>query len=160
VSTGQGNGGSRPALRIGGSQAAADNLYAIPQQANAMKGFRLPIAALALLLAPATAFAQVQTAPLPAPDEPATRPDRSDRQPGMVTFGAPGAQHVIIRSFEPTTVLPGEYRVDFEALDAGGDGFISRREASAHEVLARQFRGVDIDGDGRLSRDELRGWIR
>lgn len=125
-----------------------------------MKGFRLPIAALAVLLAPATAFAQVQTAPLPAPDEPATRPDRSERQTGMATFGEPGGQQVIIRSFEPTTVLPGEYSVDFEALDADGDGFISRREASAHEVLARQFRGVDIDGDGRLSRDELRGWIR
>ena len=67
---------------------------------------------------------------------------------------------MIIRSFEPTTFLSNEYSTDFDALDSDGDGFISRREAAAHERLSEEFRGVDADGDGRLSRDELRGWIR
>ena len=68
------------------------------------------------LLAPAIASAQVQTAPLPTPDEPLTRADRSERQTGMVTFGEAGGRQVIIRSFEPTTVLSSDYTVDFEAL--------------------------------------------
>ncbi len=116
--------------------------------------------ALVALLAPALAGAQVQTAPLPVPDEPLTQADRSERQTGMVTFGDEGGQRVIIRSFEPSTALSSEYTIDFEALDADGDGMISRSEAAAHERLAEEFRGVDVDADGLLSREELRGWIR
>lgn len=112
------------------------------------------------LLAPAMVVAQVQTAPLPPPEQPPTQPDRSERQTGMATFGEAGGQQVIIRSFEPTTFLSSEYSIDFDALDSDGDGFISRREAAAHERLAEEFRGVDADGDGKLSREELRGWIR
>ena len=119
-----------------------------------------PAVVCALLLAPGLALAQVQTAPLPVPEEPATRPDRSERQTGMVTFGEAGGQQVIIRSFEPATVLSGDYAIDFDALDTDGDGFISRREAAVHDTLSQQFRGVDVDGDGQLSRSELRGWIR
>ena len=121
---------------------------------------RYGLFALIALLAPAIAAGQVQTAPLQEPDEPPTRPDRSERQTGMVTFGQAGGQQVIIRSFEPTTVLSSDYTIDFEALDADGDGFISRREAAAHERLTEEFRGVDADGDGLLRREELRGWIR
>ena len=120
----------------------------------------LAYAASAALLAPGLAFTQVQTAPLPVPEEPATRPDRSERQTGMVSFDEAGGQQVIIRSFEPTTVLSSDYTVDFDALDADGDGFISRREAAAHDTLSQEFNGVDVDGDGQLSREELRGWIR
>ena len=121
---------------------------------------RYGIFALTAMLTPALAWAQVQTAPLPAPDEPLTRVDRSERQTGMVTFGEAGGQQVIIRSFEPTTVLSSDYTVDFEALDADGDGFISRAEAAGHPTLRQEFGGVDADGDGLLSRNELRGWIR
>lgn len=125
-----------------------------------MNRIRITTAMVACLLVPALAGAQVQTAPLPVPDAPATQPDRSERQTGMVTFSGPGGQQVVIRSFEPATALSSDYRIDFDALDADGDGFISRREAAAHETLSREFRGVDVDGDGRLSREELRGWIR
>ena len=121
---------------------------------------RYPAFALTALLVPAFASAQVQTAPLPMPDEPLTQADRSERQTGMATFGEAGAQQVIIRSFEPTTVLSSDYTVDFEALDGDGDGFISRQEAATHPTLSQEFRGVDVDGDGLLSRGELRGWIR
>lgn len=117
-------------------------------------------AALAVMLVPAIATAQVQTAPLPQPDEPPTRVDRSERQTGMVTFGETGGQQVIIRSFEPNTSLSDDYRIDFDALDTDGDGFISRREAAEHPTLSQEFRGVDADEDGKLSREELRGWIR
>ena len=122
-----------------------------------MKRFGILVLA---LLAPGLAAAQVQTAPLPAPEEPLTQADRSERQTGMVTFGEAGGQQVIVRSFEPSTVLSSDYTVDFDALDADGDGFISRREAAAHDTLSQEFRGVDVDGDGLLSREELRGWIR
>lgn len=121
---------------------------------------RLQAAALAVLLAPAAASAQVETAPLPVPDRPATQADRAERQTGMATFQQAGGQQVVIRSFEPKAALSSDYRIDFDALDADGDGFISRGEAAAHETLAREFRGVDADGDGRLGRDELRGWMR
>ncbi|MGO1893460.1 MAG: hypothetical protein ACTH0Y_09845, partial [Luteimonas sp.] len=94
------------------------------------------------------ALSQVQTAPLPVPDEPPTQPDRSERQTGMVSYDEAGGQQVIIRSFEPTTVLSSDYSIDFDALDVDGDGTISRREAAIHETLSQQFGGVDMDGDG------------
>ena len=121
---------------------------------------RFPPFALLALLVPFAALAQVQTAPLPVPDESTTQLDRAERQTGMATFGEAGGQQVIIRSFEPTTALSSDYRVDFEALDADADGVISRAEAADHPTLRQEFGGVDVDGDGLLSRDELRGWIR
>jgi len=39
----------------------------------------------------------------------------------------------------------------FAALDADGDGFLSRREARRHAGVAASFRAADTDGDGRLS---------
>ena len=39
----------------------------------------------------------------------------------------------------------------FAALDANGDGFLSRREARRHAGVAANFRAADTDGDGRLT---------
>ena len=121
---------------------------------------RFGLLAFTAMLVPRLAAAQVKTAPLPTPDEPLTQADRSERQTGMATFGEAGGQQVIIRSFEPTTVLSSYFTVDFEALDADGDGYISRAEAAGHPTLRQEFGGVDVDEDGLLSREELRGWIR
>lgn len=68
-------------------------------------------------------------------------------------------QPVTIRSHEPDSVV-GEYRIDFDALDADGDGFVSREEAQANDVLSAEFHVLDSDGDGRLSREEAASWTR
>ena len=56
--------------------------------------------------------------------------------------------------------MVGEYRIDFDAMDANGDGVIDRREAAANPTLEAEFRAVDENGDGHLDRAELSGWIR
>ncbi|HZM36241.1 MAG TPA: EF-hand domain-containing protein [Burkholderiales bacterium] len=43
----------------------------------------------------------------------------------------------------------------FAVLDADGDGFISRVEASKHAGVAAGLRAADADGDGRLSPPEF-----
>lgn len=56
--------------------------------------------------------------------------------------------------------MVGDYRIDLDALDTDGDGYISRREARANENLSAEFNAVDANRDGRLSRAELSGWLR
>lgn len=114
----------------------------------------------AALLLPAAVAAQVQTRPLPPAAPAPERASAQTAQTGIVTFGNPGEQQVIVRSYEPDGTAGDAYRISFEALDTDGDGVISRSEAAAHPRLSQEFRGVDIDGDGRLTREELRGWIR
>lgn len=45
------------------------------------------------------------------------------------------------------------HRMSFEALDADGDGQVTRDEMQA--AAKARFASVDTDGDGALSRDEL-----
>ncbi len=42
----------------------------------------------------------------------------------------------------------------WELYDTNGDGYISADEAAAQGMSARTFKGLDIDRDGRLNRDE------
>lgn len=107
----------------------------------------------------ATAAAQVSTSALAGQDEPPALSSQSGRQTGVATYEHDGRQ-VIIRSYEPRTVSDGRYRVDFAALDADGDGYVSRAEARAHPALDAEFRAIDVNRDGRLSREELAGWLR
>lgn len=71
----------------------------------------------------------------------------------------PENQPVTIRSHAPDSVV-GEYRIDFDALDTDGDGYISREEARVNEVLTAEFHVLDTNGDGRLSREEAASWSR
>ncbi|NZA26704.1 hypothetical protein H0E84_09925 [Luteimonas sp. SJ-92] len=68
-------------------------------------------------------------------------------------------QEVRISSHLPDSVV-GDYRVDFAALDANGDGRISRAEARTNASLTAEFHVADSNGDGRLTPDELSGWTR
>jgi len=70
----------------------------------------------------------------------------------------PGQAAVIVRSIQPDTVA-GNYRIDFEALDADGDGFISREEAQANPALADEFNALDTARRGKLAREQLAGWL-
>src|SRR5690554_1724247 len=98
--------------------------------------------------------ADVPPAPVPTTD---TTTDQQREVTGdTVRRGADGRQ-VNISSNAPDSVM-GDYRVDFDALDADGDGYISREEAQVNDVLTAEFHVADSDGDGRLTREELSGW--
>ena len=121
-----------------------------------------------LLAAIATAPAPAQTAPrdgaVTAPLPVAPAPVRA--QPlasGAVTHqvrlpGEPGQATVIVRSIQPDSVA-GNYRIDFQALDVDGDGFISREEAQANPALADEFNSLDRRHRGKLDRTDLAGWL-
>ena len=50
----------------------------------------------------------------------------------------PGQAAVVVRSIQPDNVA-GNYRIDFDALDVDGDGFIGRDEAQANPALADEL---------------------
>lgn len=45
--------------------------------------------------------------------------------------------------------------VTFEELDTTGDGYINQADVPADHELATLFAQYDVDGDGRLSREEF-----
>ncbi|MFO7338991.1 MAG: EF-hand domain-containing protein [Lysobacteraceae bacterium] len=124
----------------------------------------LPCSCAGLLLAAhALAFdgpgsGAVQALPLPE-TTPAPQGQPLQRQTGMVVLPRDHDEKIVVRSVEPDSVV-GDYRIDFEAMDANGDGVIDRREAAANPTLLDEFRAVDANNDGRLDREELSGWIR
>jgi hypothetical protein len=70
-----------------------------------------------------------------------------------------GEAPVTVRSIEPNS-LTGHPRIDFEALDTDGDGFISREEAQADPALAEEFNLLDTTHRGKLSREQLADWVK
>lgn len=72
---------------------------------------------------------------------------------------SPEQPQVFVRSIQPDSVI-GDYRIDFEALDVDGDGWISRAEAKAHATLDAEFNALDSTRSGRLDRAQLAGWLR
>lgn len=72
---------------------------------------------------------------------------------------APGAP-VTVREVPPDSVS-SNYRVDFGAVDRNGDGNVSRGEvrASGNADLDREFHVVDANHNGRLSKEEMKGWL-
>ncbi|WP_250064609.1 EF-hand domain-containing protein [Stenotrophomonas mori] len=101
------------------------------------------------------------TAPLPAPPvNVRAQPLASGAVTRQVQLPAePGQAAVTVRSIQPDSVL-GDYRIDFDALDTDGDGFISRAEAQANPALADEFNALDTARRGKLSREQLAGWLR
>ncbi len=63
-----------------------------------------------------------------------------------------------VTSSPPDSVV-GEYKIDFDALDANHDGNLSRAEVRSNATLTGEFRAVDNDSNGRLSKEELKGWM-
>ncbi|AWL11008.1 hypothetical protein HMF8227_00512 [Saliniradius amylolyticus] len=54
-------------------------------------------------------------------------------------------------------VLAGN--INFDQLDANGDGSLSPQEAAASKELASNFAKVDTDGNGRLSKGEVEAYL-
>lgn len=77
----------------------------------------------------------------------------------MVVLEREGGQRIIVRSLAPDSLVGGD-RLDFNRLDADGDGTVSRSEAAADRELGRHFDGLDLDRNGRLDREELVDWIQ
>lgn len=71
----------------------------------------------------------------------------------------PGQAQVTVRSVQADNVV-GNYRIDFAAMDVNGDGFISREEAQANPALADEFNALDSTRRGKLSREQLAGWLK
>lgn len=88
---------------------------------------------------------------------PATPPAQSDTTDHMLQDEH--GRDATLTERPPDSVV-GDYRVDFDALDTDGDGYISRSEARANPTLHAEFDGVDRDRDGRLSPEELADWNR
>lgn len=104
------------------------------------------------------AHAPATTRPLPPPV--ATPSDQTlQRQTGMAVLEREGGQRIIVRSLAPDSLVGGD-RLDFNRLDADGDGTVSRSEAAADRELGRHFDGLDLDRNGRLDREELVDWIQ
>ena len=71
-----------------------------------------------------------------------------------------GAAPVTVREQQPDSVS-SNYKVDYGALDKNGDGNVSRSEvrASGNEDLMREFHVVDANHNGRLTQEEMKGWL-
>ena len=50
---------------------------------------------------------------------------------------------------------PGDADVVFDTLDANHDGVVSRDEFMVNGDSGQRFPGCDVDGDGKLTRQEL-----
>jgi Ca2+-binding EF-hand superfamily protein len=71
----------------------------------------------------------------------------------------PAANPTSVTSHAPDSIS-SNYHVAWSALDKNGDGNISRSEvkASGNADLMREFHVVDANHNGRLSKEEMKGW--
>ncbi|WP_312914051.1 EF-hand domain-containing protein [Stenotrophomonas sp.] len=128
--------------------------------------YSLPLVIVGLL--PLAVAAQTVQRPAPAVSVPLSDTPVNVREQslstGKVTHSTQiqmpaGQAQVTVRSIQPDSVV-GNYRIDFDAMDVDGDGFISREEAQANPALADEFNALDTARRGKLSREQLAGWLR
>ena len=54
----------------------------------------------------------------------------------------------------------GHLMEKLRAADTNGDGFLSRQEAAALPMIAKNFDAIDTNHDGQLSKDELKAFFK
>jgi hypothetical protein len=109
---------------------------------------RLEAARAAAAPAPAPAIAPAPTPGVPARAAPAPPARPAPAAPARDVAPAAGEQESIERFKERTNQ-------EFKAADANGDGYLSQDEAQRFPMLARGFKRVDQDADGRISLREF-----
>ena len=72
----------------------------------------------------------------------------------------PSGSPVTVREHQPDSIS-SNYKIDFAALDKNSDGNVSRSEvrSSGNADLEREFHVVDANRNGRLTKDEMKGWL-
>ena len=128
----------------------------------------VPLSCIGLLLTALPSLASAQTAQRPAAvSSPLHEAPVTVREQALATGAVthqvqlpaePGQAVVVVRSIQPDSVA-GNYRIDFDALDVDGDGFISRDEAQANPALADEFTALDTARRGKLTREQLASWL-
>ena len=73
----------------------------------------------------------------------------------------PQVEPTVTVTSHPGDSISSNYNIDFTAMDSNGDGNIVRAEvnASGNADLMREFHVVDRNNNGRLTREELKGWL-
>lgn len=97
----------------------------------------------------------------------------ADRAAASASMAADVAAEAALDAQDATLALPtrpapalpavspaaGAVPLNFDAWDVDRDDALSPAELQTHAVLSAQLPSLDRDGDGRLSRDELAGWL-
>lgn len=91
----------------------------------------------------------------------------------MIAIGTAGAQEaalphttqmqtpqgpVTVRWGQPADSGLAPFQSRITSMDKDGDGMLSPQEAAADAALARQFKLIDQDRDGKISVRELANW--
>jgi hypothetical protein len=69
------------------------------------------------------------------------------------------AGNAVVVTSRPPAPAQEDLQAEFAAIDANADGGISPREARIDKYLARAFRTLDANRDGRLQFEEVREWL-
>ena len=77
---------------------------------------------------------------------------------GSATFTDAAGNTVTVTSRHAAPVQE-DLQAEFAAFDANDDGGISPQEARADKYMARAFRMLDGNRDGRLQFEEVRAWL-
>lgn len=125
-----------------------------------LKPFVLPAALLLVLGIPAISFAQTpqqqDAAAEAAANAAISDPQVPPAAPMPLTATLQG--NVTVTS-SPGNSIVGDYKIDFDAMDANHNGWISMAEARSNATLTAEFEAVDNNHDRKLTRDELKGWM-
>ena len=133
-----------------------------------MPAFRIALPLAFAILLPVAASAQTVPRPEPAVSMPLNDAPVHVREQSLSTGKVTHSTQILmptdqaqvtVRSIQPDSLI-GDYRIDFTALDVDGDGFISREEAQANPALADEFNALDSHRRGRLTREQLAGWLK
>jgi Ca2+-binding EF-hand superfamily protein len=84
----------------------------------------------------------------------------------LTALGLASAASLVFADDNPAAPQAGEQHrhghlmEKLRAADTNGDGLISRQEAAALPMIAKNFDAIDANHDGQLSKDELKAYFQ